>query len=70
MRVGIVMGGIAVGSLQSVEKIFFHNIQVLKHRAFGLGGVVLFDGLENLFMPAARQFMAPSPDGFYFIVVE
>src|ERR671919_2121019 len=70
MRVGIGVRGLAARLLQSVEQILFHYIQVLKHCAFRLGGVVLFDRSENLFMPTARQLVAPSPDGFYFVIAE
>src|ERR1044071_4553590 len=56
--------------VETIEQIFLHDVEVLKHRAFGFGGIALLDGLENLLVPAPRHFMARGADRLHFRVVE
>ena len=56
--------------LQPGEQVLLHNIQVLKHGAFGLGRVALDDGFENLLVPAAGHFMTRRPGPFDLLIVE
>ena len=68
MRVRSVIA--AAVALQAIEKIFFHDIEVLKHGAFRLGRVALLDRLQYLFVPAPGKLMARCAHVFDFCGVE
>ena len=68
MRVRCIIA--AAVALQAVEKIFFHDIEVLKHSAFRLGCVALLDRIQYLFVPAPGKLMACCAHVFDFRVVE
>src|SRR5215471_9084009 len=69
MRVRVCSIAAAV-SVQPTEKIFFHDVEVLKHGAFRLRRIALLDCLQYLFMPAPGKLMARRADVSDFGIVE
>ena len=65
-----VIFAVAVGALQSGEQVFLHDVQMLKHGAFGLGRVALDDCFENLLVPAPGHLVAFGSGQFLLRVVE
>jgi hypothetical protein len=57
-------------SRQAIEKILFHNVEMLKHGPFRLGRIALLDGLQYLFMPPPGKLMARGANVFDFGIVE
>ena len=41
IRIEPVIFAVAVGAWQSGEQVFLHDVQMLKHRTFGLGRIAL-----------------------------